>query len=819
MKEQRLQLNCHWLKLFLILSLANVGYSQTTIKVIDENQKALIGAHVFFSGKTSTTNAEGFVNLTLQSHKENTIRFEYLGYKDLSLSLKQIQSKDYIVTMIPDKKLLDEIVIVGRTASSSLDMPNQVSRISATQINRSGAQNAAEALEYNAGAFIQKSQMGGGSPVLRGFEANKVLLVIDGIRMNNAIYRNGHLQNAVTIDHSMLENIDIIFGAGSLLYGSEALGGVVHYKSKSAELNYNNYKNNTQELISSIRYNSSSQEKRFHINHNFGKEKWAVRTSLSLVDFGNLRSGSNHSEIYPDYGKRTEYVLTNENGEDQVIINSNPNIQKFTAYSQVDFLQKWLFKWSNKLSSQFNIQYSSSSNIPRYDVLTERRNGELRYAEWYYGPQKRHLISHRIDYKDFNKFFDTAIFILSYQKIDEDRINRRLFSNIQENQFEDVNVYGATFDFKKKFNATNKLLYGADMHYNQVSSEAFSLKDPYQTNPLRQNDMLSRYPSGGSSLLNIGGFFQHNWQSQDSTLQWTNGLRYSFQNVSFKYSRDDIFLWPEYFYEGITNTSKALVGVSGFNYRNDHLKAGISTGSSFRAPNVDDLAKVRVNNDEISIPNPNLAPERVWNSELNLAYLSKKLNLSLTAYYSYLNDAIVRINSQMPDGSPFFIAHGDTLLVTANVNAQSAIIKGISIHVDINFNEHWKFDSQINLQKGRINSGDKSKLPLAHIPPSFGFINLSYLRNNYTLIFNARFNGWKRIEDFGGSVDNPDLATPEGSPSFVIYSLLGEFKINNNMDANIGFNNILDNHYRSFASGLSGAGRHVFVSLSYKWKK
>ena len=80
---------------------------------------------------------------------------------------------------------------------------------------------------------MQKSQLGGGSPNIRGFEANKILLMLDGVRLNNAIYRSGHLQNLITIDENMLDDVEIIFGPSSVLYGSDALGGTINMRTRS----------------------------------------------------------------------------------------------------------------------------------------------------------------------------------------------------------------------------------------------------------------------------------------------------------------------------------------------------------------------------------------------------------------------------------------------------------------------------------------------------------------------------------------------------------------------------------------------------------
>ena len=112
---------------------------------------------------------------------------------------------------------------------------NRVQILNATQIADLHALSTADVIANTGNISVQKSQLGGGSPVLRGFEANRILLVIDGVRMNNIIYRAGHLQNIVTIDNSSLDRIEILYGPASTMYGSDALGGVIHlYTRKPA---------------------------------------------------------------------------------------------------------------------------------------------------------------------------------------------------------------------------------------------------------------------------------------------------------------------------------------------------------------------------------------------------------------------------------------------------------------------------------------------------------------------------------------------------------------------------------------------------------
>lgn len=107
---------------------------------------------------------------------------------------------------------LNEVTIsANKTEDSKRNVAQQVQSLNAKQIADLQCQSTADVIANTGSVFVQKSQLGGGSPVIRGFEANRILLVIDGVRMNNIIYRAGHLQNIVTTDNSSLERIEVLF--------------------------------------------------------------------------------------------------------------------------------------------------------------------------------------------------------------------------------------------------------------------------------------------------------------------------------------------------------------------------------------------------------------------------------------------------------------------------------------------------------------------------------------------------------------------------------------------------------------------------------
>ena len=199
--------------------------------------------------------------------------------------------------------------------------------------------------------------------------------------MNNAIFRGGNLQNVISIDPFSIENTEITLGSGSVIYGSDAIGGVMSFYTQKPKLSYKD--SIAFNANSIVRYASSTNEKTAHIDFNFGLKKWAFYTNATFSDFGDLRMGKHG----PDDYLRKEYIETN-NGQDVIVQNSDPLIQKPTGYSQFNILEKIKFEPNENLFFNLGLYYSATSDYSRYDRLLRYRGENLRSAEWYYGPQK-----------------------------------------------------------------------------------------------------------------------------------------------------------------------------------------------------------------------------------------------------------------------------------------------------------------------------------------------------------------------------------------------------------------------------------------------
>ena len=259
---------------------------------------------------------------------------------------------------------LDGVVVSSqRFAKSKRTISQLVESISRKEIELQNAQNTADIFANLGTLSIQKSQQGGGSPVIRGFESSRILLLVDGIRMNNLIYRAGHLQNSITVDKNMLENIDVLFGPSSTIFGSDALGGTIYLQTKNAKLlAENGNKSFSGNALSN--YSSVNEGKSCHFELNYADSKFASLTSFSYNDYGDLKMGKQKNGNYDFFGEREFYTQT-INGIDTKVANDNKYIQKFSGYKQYDFMQKLVYQSNDGTRHNLNLQYSTTTDIPR----------------------------------------------------------------------------------------------------------------------------------------------------------------------------------------------------------------------------------------------------------------------------------------------------------------------------------------------------------------------------------------------------------------------------------------------------------------------
>lgn len=793
-----------------ILLYAAASIAQQVRVISKSDQQPVPNCLIYNSDKSvsTTTDNKGIADL---SNFKNTDKLTFTHISFLPVDYE----KSFFTAKITEIELtvavinLQEVVLsANKTEEKYRDLPVRIDIIPARQIQFSNSQTTADLLQQNGTVYIQQSQLGGGSAVLRGMETNRVLMVVDGVRMNNAIYRAGHIQNVITIDPNILSRVEVVHGPGSVIYGSDAMGGVMHFYTRNPVLSTNGKIFTSGNAM--LRYSSAANEYSQSFNLNVGGKKIAAFLGGSTKKIGDLREGSKRDSKYGDWGKRLYYAERIE-GEDVMISNSDPLVQKGSGYSQYDLFGKILFKPTAFYALTLNMQFSNSSNIPRYDRLTEMSGTKLKYAEWYYGPQTRTLISLKNEWSKPTRFYDNATVIAAYQNISEDRVSRGFGKSKTKHQEETVQVLSVNADFMKKIFGKSELRYGLEGILNLVDSKAYNKN--VNTAEITY-DAATRYPDGGDNMKNFAAYASNNWEINHKLI-FSQGIRFNYVTLEAKYTPEmmDIIKFPYSATMAQDNTavngSLGLVFMPGDGWR---FTTNLSTG--FRAPNIDDLSKLNDSNSTdqlIIVPNPDLKPENAYNAEITIGKtFGEKLQVEVTGFYTLLANAFVT-QPFLYNGQDSIEFDGTLSAVQAMQNTEKAVIYGFEGNLLAQVTKSLSLRSALTYTYGH----DKTEnVPLDHIPPLFGITSLKLELSKFTGEFYVRYNAWKHIKDYSPSgEDNEAYATPDGMPAWYTLNLRAGYQFSRYFSLQAGLENILDQHYRNFASGISAPGRNVFVTL------
>jgi len=703
---------------------------------------------------------------------------------------------------------LNEVIIsANKSEETRKTISQQVQLITSKQISLAQAQTTADLLSNTAGVFVQRSQMGGGSPVLRGFEANRILLVVDGVRLNNLIYRGGHLQNVLSLDNNSLDRVEILFGSSSTIYGSDALGGVLHLYTK-APLFAEEDQKSLLKVNAFSRFGTVNNEMTGHFDVHLGGKRLASFTSFTYSDFGDLRGGENQNPFYDGEYPERDYYVDRINGIDSLVKNNDRYLQVQSGYQQYDLVQKFAFKATDKITHGFNIQYSSTSDVPRYDRLTDPAGDGLRNAEWYYGPAERLLTAYDLNYVSGDGFFNKIHLGLNYQKVQESRHQRRFNENNLQSRVEDVNVLGYNLDLLR-IAGKHSLRFGLDGQLNSLTSTAE--ERDIVSNAITPLD--TRYPDGDNTMNNAAIYISHTWKINDQ-VTLNDGARIGFTTLHSTFKDTTFFNFP---FREVNQEHLVYSGSVGLiHIPNDDLKFSVLLSTGFRAPNVDDLAKVFESTiGTVIVPNESIKPEQTINTEIGLTKIyNGKTTWENTLYYTQFYNAIITdvYNYQGQDSINY---NGSLSQVLANQNKGRAYIYGFSSGLRTRLIENFELSFTMSYTYGRIKT-DSSDAPLDHIPPFTMRLGLKYAHHNFGSDFFVNYNGSKKLKDYYlNGEDNEQYATADGIPAWFTLNWRLSYRIQKNISIQAGVDNIFDIQYRAFASGINAPGRNIFGTLKF----
>ncbi|WP_245949322.1 TonB-dependent receptor plug domain-containing protein [Echinicola strongylocentroti] len=766
-------------------------------------ENALIISSATF--KEGLTNTFGRAQLPFSS-KSQYIIVRATGFSPQKLSIDQLRSINFIVRLEPSDVELVEVVVSGsKWTQLSDNIPFKVTSLSQEDMLFHQPQTAADHLATTGEVFIQKSQLGGGSPMIRGFSTNRLLYSIDGVRMNNAIFRSGNLQNVISLDAFAIESTEVLFGPRSIIYGSDAIGGVMNFTTLTPT--YHDDKKNAWHVNSTLRHSSANNERTGHIDITFSGQKWATATSLTVSDYDDLKQGSKGPE---DYLK--PFYVARINGKDSVVQQDDPLMQLPSGYSQINIMQKVRYSPGNNWDLQYGFHYSNTSQYGRYDRHNRMRDGLPRYGEWNYGPQKwimNHLEANHISPK---KLYDKISIRLAHQRFGESRISRSLNNITREIRRERVDAYSLNLDFSKYLNNNGALYYGVEHVYDHVNSQGFD------------QDIET-----GSSILGASRYPKSDWHSiaafvstehpigQAITMQ--GGIRYNRYLLTAAFDTT-FYNFP---FKSATIDHGALTGNIGLVYASGkHTSFRTNLATAFRSPNVDDMGKVFDSEPgAVVVPNPSLRSEYAYNLEIGTTtQIGEAIKFDAAVYYTLLENAMVRRDYQL-DGQDSILYDGTMSKVQAIQNAAFAKVYGFQLSMDVELPLHLNVSTRLNHQRGTEELDEGNVSPSRHAPPFFGRSAISYGHNKVNIELMAIYQGQRNFEDLaiGEQTKDEIYAKDENgnnySPSWYTINLKGTYAVSKNLLLTIGLENITDQRYRPYSAGISGPGRNFLVALNF----
>jgi len=488
------------------------------------------------------------------------------------------------------------------------------------------------------------------------------------------------------------------------------------------------------------------------------------------------------------------------NGTDVLVTNDNPRKQVNSGYNQINVLQKIVYKPNNSWNYILGAYYSETSDYGRYDRLIRPNSAAdgLRSAEWFYGPQKWFMGNLQVQHKGKGKFYDGLKITTAYQQFQESRNDRN---------------FGVDFENKKIGNL--RLYYGGEYVFNKVNSNGSQL----DISDLTLTNSASRYPDG-SSWQTIAGYINGEYKAKPNFVL-LGGLRYSHVWIDAVFDKT-FFPFP---FDDANLSTGALTGSLGFSWfpkADLQITANGSTG--FRSPNIDDVGKIFDSEPgSVVVPNPDLEPEYAYNTELGIRKnFSDKVVVKGATFYTYLVDALVRRDFEF-NGNREILYNGELSNVQAIQNAAKAYVYGFEFGFEAFLTENISLQSNLTITEGIEEDEDGTDSPGRHVAPTFGDVHLIWKNQKLKADLFLNYNGKIGFDDLALSERNKeflydlDANGNPFSPSWYTINLRSQYDISNTVKISLNLENITNQRYRPYSSGITAAGTNLILGLGVRF--
>jgi hemoglobin/transferrin/lactoferrin receptor protein len=746
---------------FVFMSIAQFAFSQFEGAVVDQKTKQSIpDVHlaVINSSIGTVSDRDGKFVLSSSPVDSLRIRVSAIGYSSTELAIVNgVRSQ---IELIASTIVLNNAVTVTAQRSERLtfDVAQSTTAISTSQLAELTPRSTPEALMNETGVWVQKTNHGGGSPIIRGLVGNQILLVVDGIRLNNATYRYGPNQYLSTIDPGLIDRIEVNRGSGSVLYGSDALGGVVQVISATPSFSSTGLK-----VGGSVqtKWMSAGMEHSIRPEIELGGKKVAFLGGFSARNFGNVLAGGELSILNPTgYDERS--------GDAKLLLRTGLNGVLTVAFQQ-----------------------TTQSHVPRYDQVAQGG-----FSLYEFEPQKRQLSYLRWEYSAKSRWAQSFRLTGSVNRSIEGTISQRNSSTDLKKQLDEVATVGLIAEVQSNPKSNWHIQSGIEYYADKVNSNGTILNTKTNSETVQRGSYAD-----GSTISNLAIFTNHqvDWRK----FQFSAGTRFNGVTVSVV---DNVFGDQQI-------NPNAWVGNAGVMYSiNPRLRMIGAMNTGFRAPNVDDMSKFgTIEANVFEIPSSGLAPERSFNVETGFKYSSSKLSWTLTAYQTKLTDLIDRVTTSY-NGSATF--DGRTIYQKQNVG--EAIVKGVEADVEAMVAKSFSVFGNITYTHGE---NETKKEPMRRIPPLFGKVGLRYTHPSGIWIRTE--SAMAGAQDRLAAGDKSDVRIKirlidDAMPAWDVVNIYAGYSYKF-LSVQVSAQNIFDKAYRVYASGIDGYGRCMTASVKVKF--
>ena len=725
-----------------------------------ETRSPLSGAHINLPDHQIVVLSDSLGNFKFSVPISETINLvvTHVGYgqqifrhpygQDLNLNLSQASTElNHTIQVTASRRQQTTI-----TETRSLTLLNE------KEIFSTAGRTTPELLMNTAGIWLQKTNHGGGSPIIRGLTGNQIVLINDGIRMNNAIYRYGPNQYLSTIDPMTLHSIEVVRGTSSLLYGSDAIGGVVQMFHQTPEFRSSTKPFQFSGNISS-RFLSSRMQQGGSIQLKGEGQHFAFTSNFSLNEFGDLVAGK------------------------------GIGLQSPSGYHQLSGNIKTAFRITPRDILHVSHQNLSQSKVPRFDQVN--LGGFSRYE---FNPQNQSISFLRWRHLGKNRWSEKITTTAYYNTLREGLVTEKTDSNIQSTFDDRVTTTGLNLEILSSPNDFWSIQTGLELLKDIVASQGEKRWLLTGT-----NESIRGNYADGSMLETIAAF--SNQQFETDHFIFNGGVRYT---------RSKIKIIDSVFGDQIFAPSAMVYG-GGISWKaTKNLFPYLSWQTGFRAPNIDDLSKFgTVEAGVFEVPAKNLKPERSAALEGGIKLTTKKSALSFSGFQTDLRNIIERMPSLYQGLSEY-----ENRKVFKKENVGEAIFRGIEVETEISLQKKIKARGHFTYTYGENKTKGE---PARRIPPAYGQASIHYAVSR-TISFSIVWNKAGQQTRFSAG----DLADKRISsrlregimPGWETFDLMAGYSTGR-LKSQVVFRNLLNTGYSMYGSGVDGYGRHASITLQW----